>query len=66
TIAATALTLARNGHRVAIVDLDLEAPGLATNFCEDFSDNSGVMDYLLEKKVQKHKWKLSLKTITDL
>ncbi len=24
TIAATALTLARNGHRVAIVDLDLE------------------------------------------
>lgn len=26
TMAATALTLARNGHRVAIVDLDLEAP----------------------------------------
>lgn len=65
TIAATALTLARNGHRVAIVDLDLEAPGLATIFSEDFADNSGVMDYLLEKKVQKDKWKLSLKDIND-
>ncbi|MFM6082613.1 MAG: AAA family ATPase, partial [Dolichospermum sp.] len=29
-LVATALTLARNGHRVAIVDLDLEAPGLST------------------------------------
>ena len=31
-LVATALTLARNGQRVAIVDLDLEAPGLSTMF----------------------------------
>lgn len=58
TLVATALTLARNGHRVAIVDLDLEAPGLATIFSPDNSNNLGVIDYLLEKKIQKDDWKL--------
>ena len=58
SLVATALTLARNGHRVAIVDLDLEAPGLATIFSPDDSSNLGVIDYLLEKKVQKDDWKL--------
>lgn len=58
TLVATALTLARNGHRVAIVDLDLEAPGLATIFLPDDSHNFGVIDYLLEKKVQGKNWKL--------
>ncbi len=58
TLVATALTLARNGHRVAIVDLDLEAPGLATIFSPDNSNNPGVIDYLLEKKVQGNDWKL--------
>jgi len=58
TLVATALTLARNGHRVAIVDLDLEAPGLATIFLRDNSDNLGVIDYLLEKKIQGQDWKL--------
>ena len=43
-LAATALTLARHGHRVAIVDLDLEAPGLATIFSPDTSDNFGAVD----------------------
>ena len=55
---ATALTLARNGHRVAIVDLDLEAPGLATIFSPDNSTNLGVIDYLLEKKIQQDDCKL--------
>jgi len=64
TLVATALTLARNGHRVAIVDLDLEAPGLATIFLpdnpdkSDKSDKPGVIDYLLEKKIQEDDWKL--------
>ncbi len=58
TLVATALTLARNGHRVAIVDLDLEAPGLATIFSPDNSNNPGVIDYLLEKKIQTDDWKL--------
>ncbi len=59
TLVATALTLARNGHRVAIVDLDLEAPGLATIFSPDNPNNFGVIDYLLEKKIQRNDWKLS-------
>jgi MinD-like ATPase involved in chromosome partitioning or flagellar assembly len=58
TLVATALSLARNGHRVAIVDLDLEAPGLATIFSRDNSNNLGVIDYLLEKKIQENDWKL--------
>jgi MinD-like ATPase involved in chromosome partitioning or flagellar assembly len=67
TLVATALTLARNGHRVAIVDLDLEAPGLATIFSPDNSENSGVIDYLLEKKIQGNDWKLrtNLLSISD-
>ncbi|MEC4812352.1 MAG: AAA family ATPase [Scytonema sp. PMC 1069.18] len=59
-LVATALTLARYGHRVAIVDLDLEAPGLSTIFFKDNPGKFGVIDYLLEKKVQQSKW--SLKT----
>jgi cellulose biosynthesis protein BcsQ len=55
-LVATALTLARNGHRVAIVDLDLEAPGLSTVFFRDNLVNFGVIDYLLEKKIQNSNW----------
>jgi MinD-like ATPase involved in chromosome partitioning or flagellar assembly len=58
TLVATALTLARNGHRVAIIDLDLEAPGLATIFSPDNANNLGVIDYLLEKNIQGDDWKL--------
>ncbi len=67
TLVATALTLARNGHRVAIVDLDLEAPGLATIFSPDSSENFGVIDYLLEKKIQGNDWKVrtNLLSISD-
>lgn len=58
TLVATSLILARHGHRVAIVDLDLEAPGLSTIFLSDTLDNVGVTDYLLEKKIQKSAWRL--------
>ncbi|MFK0733514.1 MAG: AAA family ATPase [Gloeotrichia echinulata IR180] len=58
TLVATALNLARNGHRVAIVDLDLEAPGLSTIFFSDSSDQFGVIDYLLEKKIKESSWSL--------
>ncbi|MFN9402953.1 MAG: tyrosine-protein kinase family protein [Dolichospermum sp.] len=57
-LVATALTLARNGHKVAIVDLDLEAPGLSTVFFKDKVENFGVIDYLLEKKIQNSNWSL--------
>lgn len=58
TLVATAVTLARYGHRVAIVDLDLEAPGLSTIFSPNTSNNPGVIDYLLEKKIQGSNWQL--------
>jgi MinD-like ATPase involved in chromosome partitioning or flagellar assembly len=65
TLVAIALTLARQGHRVAMIDLDLEAPGLATIFSPSNSSN-GVIDYLLEKKVQDKDYKLpSLQQITE-
>lgn len=67
TLVATALTLARKGYRVAIVDLDLEAPGLTTIFSANPS-SLGVIDYLVEKKVQeKDCWKHStdLLTVSD-
>ncbi|MBC6454064.1 MAG: tyrosine-protein kinase family protein [Hormoscilla sp. SP5CHS1] len=57
-LVGTALTLARQGHRVAIIDLDLEAPGLSTIFFSDTSDMFGVIDYLLEKQIQNSNWRL--------
>ncbi len=63
-LVATALTLSRYGHRVAIVDLDLEAPGLSTILSPNSLDNFGVIDYLLEKKVQKSEWSLRTHLLT--
>ena len=57
-LASTALTLSRNGHRVAMIDLDLEAPGLASLFLPDGQVYMGVVDYLLEKPVQIKDWSL--------
>jgi cellulose biosynthesis protein BcsQ len=58
TAAAVALNLCRNGHRVAIVDFDLEAPGLATLFLGGAGDHTGLIDYLIEKPVQGDAWRL--------
>ncbi|NET44357.1 KGGVGR-motif variant AAA ATPase [Okeania sp. SIO2B3] len=59
TLVATALTLARHGHRIAIVDLDLESPGLSTVFSSASEESiPGVIDYLLEKNIQSKNWKL--------
>ncbi|MCW2279217.1 KGGVGR-motif variant AAA ATPase [Heliophilum fasciatum] len=70
-LAATALTLARYGHRVAMIDMDLEAPGLATLFSPE-SDGPqatklGVLDYLLEKPIHDSSWSVRphVQTITD-
>lgn len=49
SLAAVSLVLARSGFRVAMVDLDLEAPGLATLFFQGNDSQAGVMDYLVEK-----------------
>lgn len=57
-LAGTAIALARKGHRVAMVDLDLEAPGLSTLFASEDRGDVGVLDYLIEKRVLKLKWHL--------
>jgi MinD-like ATPase involved in chromosome partitioning or flagellar assembly len=57
-LVASAITLASRGHRIAIVDLDLEAPGLSTIFFPDDVETPGVIDYLLEKKIQQNNWPL--------
>ncbi|GAB4292012.1 MAG: hypothetical protein Fur0025_27440 [Oscillatoriaceae cyanobacterium] len=59
-LVATALTLARHGHRVAMVDLDLEAPGLSTILLPDTDNLTGAIDYLLEKPIyNSHKIKIT-------
>jgi hypothetical protein len=65
--AATGLVLARHGHRVALVDLDLEAPGLALLFLGPKDDHTGVIDYLVEKPVQGKNWVMreSVHVLTD-
>lgn len=47
-LTATAVNLAKKGKRVAIVDLDLEAPGVGTLFRE-MPARYGVVDFLLER-----------------
>ena len=55
TAALTALTLAREGKRVVVVDLDLEAPGIEGFFFSpgdaQGAVNAGVVDYLLERAI---------------
>lgn len=45
-LAACAWQLARNGKTVAVVDLDLEAPGVASLF--EATSDRGVLDFLVE------------------
>ena len=47
-VASIALQLVRKGRHVMLVDMDIEAPGLATLFFEETAIDRGVLDYLLE------------------
>lgn len=50
--ALAALTLAREGKRVVVLDLDLEAPGIEGSFSIPQSDiHAGVVDFLLERAI---------------
>ncbi len=47
----TAMQMARQGKKIALLDFDLEAPGLATLFSNDFPEIEqfkGVLDYLVD------------------
>lgn len=48
TLASVALQLVKKGKNVMMIDTDIEAPGLATIFCDEESIKNGVLDYLLE------------------
>lgn len=52
-LAATALQLAAAGERVAVVDADLDAPGVGSLLAgrDGAIASSGVVDYLLERRV---------------
>lgn len=56
-LAATAITMARSGLRVAVCDLDLEAPGLATLLFPAPPPGPGVVDYLLERPIHGRCWR---------
>lgn len=54
----TGIALARQGRRVALIDFDLEAPGLAHVFSQEFEDIKkfrGVLDYLVDLSSLKEK-----------
>lgn len=53
TLASVALQLAQKGKNVMIVDMDIEAPGIATLFFDEESITNGVLDYLIEHNIQK-------------
>lgn len=57
--AMSALKIARQGHRVCMIDLDLEAPGFSSITSSSPSPQSkggiGVIDYLLERTLTKDK-----------
>lgn len=52
-LAAAALQLAAAGERIAVVDADLDAPGVGSLLAgrDDVGASSGVVDYLLERRV---------------
>lgn len=52
TLASVALQLVRKKKNVMMIDMDIEAPGLATLFFDDDFITNGVLDYLLEHAVQ--------------
>ena len=51
-LAGAALTLAKRGKSIVMVDTDIEAPGLATLFFEEETIDRGVLDYLLEYNLE--------------
>ncbi|MCM1283653.1 MAG: AAA family ATPase [Muribaculaceae bacterium] len=51
TMMMSAIGAARRGKRVAILDFDLEAPGVSSFFPEDALSQYGILDFLVESNV---------------
>lgn len=59
----SAISLAREGKKVALLDFDLEAPGLMHLFSNDFPDIKnfrGIIDYLIDLSSLKDEEKLDI------
>ena len=54
-LAATALNLAASGDRVAVLDADLDAPGVASLLAghDGTTAQWGIVDYLLERRIRE-------------
>ncbi len=52
-LAAAAMILAHRGLSVAVIDLDLEAPGLSNLLAPGTTVDRGVMDYLLASSLER-------------
>lgn len=54
-LALCALRLAQLGHKVAVIDMDLEAPGVAAQLLvpPEMLPRKGVVDYLFEKAIRR-------------
>ncbi len=50
-LASVALTLVHQGRNVIMVDMDIEAPGLASLFFDEEVITGGLLDYLLEHEI---------------
>ncbi len=62
-LAATALSLAKEGKNVLAIDTDIEAPGLASLFFDENSITGGVVDYILEASVTPEDQRIDMSTI---
>lgn len=58
SLIGTALSLAKAGKKVVIIDLDLEAPGLSSIFFKEHEIYTGVVDYLIEKQIHENRWNI--------
>ena len=62
TLIQTAHLLAENGKKVAIIDLDIEAPSFNDIFEKDIKGNKGIINYLYDSLYKKQKilfnWKI--------
>lgn len=53
TMVMSAIELAKRGKKIVLIDLDLEAPGIASLFPEDAISQYGVLDFLLESQIYR-------------
>jgi len=61
TMVMSAIALARQGKRVALIDFDLEAPGVANLLQTKELPSYGVIDFLLESSIYYDEMKATIK-----